>query len=512
MTSISTECARGASPSSRAVRTLCALAASLLATACSNEHAPATNAQAPRAALSRPPIVLITLDTLRRDHLGCYGHFRATSPHLDALAADAIVFDRAVATMASTLPSHLSMLTGLYPHQHGIEENSLAVAAPFRPTPGCQTVAQFASAAGYETAAFVSALVVGPATGIQAGFATFDFPQAARRRGEETVRRALEWLDGAHEKPFFLWIHLFDPHEPNAPPPAFASRFRTDEKLEALLDARRIRPERLTENGSRTSVCRILFPTLVQRALKDPSFQPPAPDRAAVLELYNRYDGDVAYTDDCVGRVLERLRVRGLSDRAVVAVVADHGQSLGQHDWLGHGRITNENVIAPAIVRVPGEAPRRIAETFSLVDLFPTIVSRFDGAAWQPFLAQAQGNDRLATDRKLPHFALAQETTRPLAGAEPGREYALFADGDSASGFWRLVRRGESAPLLFDLRTDPDAYDDVAASHAAVVEELGRTLDALLARRPASLRAAEAPSQAAHELQKALKDLGYTGD
>lgn len=495
--------------------------------ACSRDTAPAApqGASPARAPFAKPPIVLITLDTLRRDHLGCYGYFRPTSPHLDALAAESIVFDRAVATMASTLPSHVSIMTGLYPHQHGIEENSLAVATPFRPTPECRTVAQFASLAGYDTAAFVSALVVGPATGIQSGFGTFEFPKAARRRGEETVRRALEWLDGAHEKPFFLWIHLFDPHEPNVPPPAFAKRFRADEKLDALIDARRIHPERLTENGSRTSVCRILYPQLLTQLQKDKDFEPPAPDRAAVRDLLDRYDADVAYTDECVGRVLDHLRARGLSERAVVAVVADHGQSLGQHDWLGHGRITNENVCVPMIVRFPSQlapglrAPRRVAETVSLVDLFPTIVSHTNDPAWKPFLDQAEGSDRLAPDSSVPpdpnrpstpHFALAQETTRPLAGAEPGREFALFTDRDG--GTWRFVRRGTSAPSLFDLHVDPDAYDDIAASHAQTVEELGRALDTLLARRRATTRAAEAPTPAAHELQKALKDLGYTGD
>src|SRR6185503_18582640 len=170
------------------------------------------------------------LDTLRREHLGCYGYFRPTSPHIDALARGALVFERALASMASTLPSHLSLLTGLYAHQHGMTSNRRAALVSFKSELGRLSAAEVLRRCGYRTAAFVSAMPLAPTTGIHAGFETYESPTATESssiRAGERNEAVLAWLaeHAADPGPLFLWVHYFDPHEPNDPVSPYDTMF-----------------------------------------------------------------------------------------------------------------------------------------------------------------------------------------------------------------------------------------------------------------------------------------------
>ena len=372
-----------------ASRSLASALAFFVLAACSGEHGSGSLGDPLAGKLSAAPsIVIVTIDTLRADHVHAYGYHRETSPHLDALAAEGVLFEHAFATMATTLPSHVSLFSGLYAHQHGVAENRWR-RAPFGAGEGeLRSVAQLLRDDGYTTAAFVSAAPVKRVTGMAAGFEVFEEPLGYEMKGSPMPDQAMAWLERGPKEPFLLWLHLWDPHEPNRPTGAEATKFTSDDGLDAVIDQRGIDPERLARAFPPAALRRFLAPRNGER--DEP---PPVVDRDAVRDMLNRYDADVATADREVGRIVAALRERRLLDRAVVVVTADHGQSLGQHDWLPHGRITNDNLQVPLIVRFPPgvvRAPLRVARVTSLVDVLPTVLARFDGEC-EPSLPGAGG-------------------------------------------------------------------------------------------------------------------------
>ena len=273
-------------------------------------------------------VVLVTLDTTRADALSSYGGTEGLTPHLDALAEESLVFDRAYTVVPLTLPSHASMLTGLIPPRHGLRVNGAS-----RLPEEAVTFAEVARAGGMETAAFVSAVVLDAAFGLAQGFEEYDAPshslvQAdshyADRTGTEVVDRASAWLSARDPGTrFFLWVHLWDPHGPWDPPPELRARAPHDE---------------------------------------------------------TGYLGDVALADQAFGRLMETLRTTGHADEAMVVVVADHGEAFWEHGEYSHGALLFEPTMrVPLIVRFhdghrAGERSDAIA---SVVDLFPTMTAAF---------------------------------------------------------------------------------------------------------------------------------------
>ena len=487
--------------------------------ACSDEAADPSPAgehaepQAPPAAgrLAAPPtIVLITLDTLRREHLGCYGYFRPTSPHLDALAGDALLFERALASMASTLPSHLTLLTGLYPHQHGMTSNRRAASVSFTSELGRLSAADVLRRCGYRTAAFVSAVPLAPTTGIHAGFETYSCPEpGSNLRAGERNPEVLAWLDehAGEAGPFFLWVHYFDPHEPNDPLAPYDAMFTTDEAQREWIRARHVDPAALTEKygGSRR---------IRQQFLGE---GPPDPQRAArgrraaislesVADLMNRYDGEVRSMDDSVGELLDALRRHGRYDDAILVVAGDHGQSLGEDERFGHGTISNVNAFVPLIVRLPAAIappPQRIGALVSLADVLPTVLARFELPGSELLLGQFEGEDVLSGDFAR-DLALSERSADEVKDTETGRELALLTRQ------WKLMRRADGAVELYDL-SGAGEFVDVLPRHPDVVARLQAEMDAILARKPALLEHEQAgPVDAA--LLEGLEDLGYVGE
>ena len=462
--------------------------------------------------------MLITVDTLRRDHLSTYGHFRDTSPNLDALAAEGVLFERALATMATTLPSHLSMFTGLYPHQHGVEENLMIVRGAFQAAEGRMPVAMLLKEAGYDTGAFISAPVVGRASGLHQGFDTFSAPppmsrEGAKthpyRKGSVTTERALEWLAGRSEKPFFLWIHYWDVHEPNIPPEPYLSRYATDENLRALMAERGIVPEDFPPGRFRDQgVIMLMFPHLLEAYLAGEKVDIPPVTDEVICSMLNRYDGSIRFVDHCIGQVMDELRGSGRWDDTVFAVTSDHGQALGQHDWLGHAEIFNENVFVPLIVRFPDgvvQQPLRVPQTMSVIDLMPTILARFESSATEVLLGQAEGEDVLSGRFERPHSLTERTVKRDMRVDDKGRKFALLTDD------WRYVLRQNAPPQLYDLREDPDGYVDVIDEHPGVARVMDRAVKQLIQRR-VSEGSLGAPPENAEELMDALRALGYAGD
>jgi choline-sulfatase len=265
-------------------------------------------------------LLLVTLDTVRADHLGCYGYAAAETPALDRLAAEGVRFAHASAPAPLTLPSHTTLLTGLLPPHHGARSNGVRGLAG-----GTPTLATLLAGAGYRTAAFVAAFVLDHRFGLERGFEVYDdeierpanasWLLEAERPGDQVVDRALAWLEREDPRPFFLWVHLYDAHAPYDPASPYRERH---------------------------------------------------PGRP--------YDGAIAFADAQVGRLLAALGRRGLAAGTVVAVVADHGESLGEHGELTHGLLLYEPALAvPLLLRAPGLGPRSVATPVSTVDLAPTL-------------------------------------------------------------------------------------------------------------------------------------------
>ncbi len=270
---------------------------------------------------SPPPVVLVTIDTLRADRLPAYGYSAVSTPALDALRRDAIQFDNAYSHCPLTLPSHASLFTGLLPPQHGVRSN-----IGYRLEPTHRTIAAALSKRGYATGGFVSSYVLRAATGIAAGFDRYDeVPAAAttaigdvQRPGRETVARATEWLAGVGARPFFLFVHLYEPHSPYTP------------------------PERLR------------------------------------LRYGATYDGEIAEADAAFGGLIAALQARGLYDEALIVVTSDHGEGLSQHGEDEHGILLYREVLhVPLFVKLPGRARagERVTAPVGLDQVFPTLTA-----------------------------------------------------------------------------------------------------------------------------------------
>jgi arylsulfatase A-like enzyme len=284
-------------------------------------------------------LVLISIDTLRRDHVGLYGYARPTTPALDTLARRAIVAEDAVSVSSWTLPSHLSMLTSVEPGVHGGTHSGA------RFNGRVATLPALLKQAGYATQAVTSHLYVSQAYGLDTGFEHLDFHQD--RKAAETVARAEALIDRLGDRPFFLFLHFYDPHWHYAPP-------------EYAL--------RLFEHSYSGPVSGLWqdFKNRTRDSLT------PA-DLAHLLALY---DGEIRYTDDNLGRLLAHLRRRGLAESTLVLVTSDHGEEFLDHGSWEHQKTLYEEVVrVPLVVHAPGFAPRRESAPASLLDVAPTLLN-----------------------------------------------------------------------------------------------------------------------------------------
>lgn len=435
---------------------------------------------------ARPDVLLISYDTLRADHCSAYGYVRPTTPRLEEIARDGVRFATAYAPMPTTLPSHATLMTGLLPRALNLLKNGVAFTHP------APTLAETLGAAGYRTAAFVSSFVLDRSFGLARGFATYDdrfVPGACKghgqewegfalaggfcRRGAETRAQAERWLAengylgdgtaaGAARAPYFLWIHLFDPHDPYQPPAA-----------EAAL---------LPPPGS--------APTELQKQIA-------------------AYDGEIRYADDQVGRLLDRLRDAGRLDDTLVIIVSDHGEGLMDHGWMHHGALLYEEAVRiPFVVRWPARLPRgRVIDApVQLADVVPTVhellglappAQALDGASLAGALAGTATLDPLRPiflqrriyDREL-------ELGLPLRGEKFGVRL----------GPWKYIEaRSDKTYELFDLATDPGELRNVFRTRRGDAKPAMEALRAWLAR-PVT---APAPGTVSEDAAKRLEALGY---
>jgi choline-sulfatase len=416
-----------------------ALAASLAVPGC-------RQASAPAAGSARPDVLFITIDTLRADHLGAYGHATAVTPTLDALAARGVRFPTAIAHVPLTGPSHASMLTGLTPIGHGVRDNGGYVVPA-----EVKTAAEEFARAGYRTAAFVSGFPLDRRFGFNRGFATYDdhLPRGndprrtpyVERSADATTDAALRWLGAAPASPapFFLWLHYYDPHAPYEPPGDLAARFRA------------------------------------------------AP-----------YDGEVAFVDAQIGRLLRDLEGRGTLARTLILATADHGEGLGEHGEGTHGLFVYDSTLkVPWIMAGPGVRAGAVPSTVARgIDVLPTLLDHAglpipDGLEGRSLRPAAEGKPM----PDAPVYAESVYAEREFGWAP------LFALRTSR---YKLVEAPR--PELYDLQADAGEATNRMAQEPARAEELRAKLKGLLAR-PARAAAAKVDAVTAERLAA----LGYLG-
>ncbi len=395
-------------------------------------------------------LLLVSIDTLRADHLGCFGYTAAQTPRLDALARSGLRFARATTVMPLTLPAHASLMTGTFPAWHGVRDNG-----GFYLGEDQLTLAETLRDEGFRTGGFVSAFVLDHRWGISQGFDKFfddfdlekfgDAPgmDVIQRAGSETVEQALAWLSADRERPFFAWVHLYDPHTPYAAPEPFRSRF-------------------------------------------------PA-------TMIGAYDAEIAATDAQLGRLLDALEIQGRLDETLVVVTGDHGEMLGEHGEQSHGFFIYEAAThIPVIVAGPGVPRRDVPDQVRIVDLMPTALELLHVAAPKP--VQGVSLMPLARGEQLSLVAQSESWY-------PRYHYGwseLISLQDSRAKYIRAPR-----PELYDLQLDPgelqDKSDDagrLATLDRALTEELARSTSATAAKGPQTIDA---------EAEEKLAALGYVG-
>jgi arylsulfatase A-like enzyme/Flp pilus assembly protein TadD len=397
-----------------------------------------------------PNVVLVTIDTLRADHVGCYGYKPIKTPNIDSLAADGARFEHAFAVVPVTLPSHSSMLTGTYPMLSGMHDFSANKLSPQLPT-----LAAVLKQAGYATGAVIGSAVLDSRFGLNQGFDFyydhFDFSRLEEsnldemeRPGNVVADLALDWLSKNSQKKFFLWMHLYDPHYPYRPPEPYSREYAA-----------------------------------------------------------NLYDGEIAFADAQVGRLVRFLNDKGLYQNTLIVLSGDHGESLGEHGEKTHGFfIYNATMHVPLIIRLPGNAAARtVSDLVSLVDLMPTVLAAL-GLDIPP---QVQGRSLLPELR-----GDSTDRTRNLYG-ETFLPRLHFN--------WSELRATENAkyhfidaprPELYDLARDPGEVHNLFPEKKAVAEEMRSKLIALIRDYSAGKEMAE-KTGLDPALMERLKSLGYAG-
>jgi arylsulfatase A-like enzyme/Flp pilus assembly protein TadD len=411
-------------------------------------------AAAPRPRAAAPVnLLLVTIDTLRPDHLGCYGSRQVRTPNIDALAAAGTRFEHAYTPVPITLPSHTVMMTGTYPMYSGIHDFSGNRVNPQQPT-----LASILRQRGYATGAVLGSAVLDHRFGLNQGFDFyydhFDFSRLEdanldlmKRPGNVVVDQALEWLGANSGKPFFLWVHLYDPHTPYQPPPPFDREYQG-------------RP----------------------------------------------YDGEIAFADQQLGRVLRFLKEKQLYGRTLIVLTGDHGESLGEHGEKTHGFFIYDTTLRiPFIVKLPAGQRQEatVPQASSTVDLLPTVLEVLK----IPPPADAQGASLLPAILGKPRPAgvstqLYSESFLPL----------LHFDWSDLRG----IQAGKyhyidvPKPELYDISADPGELHNLYTQKPAIAQELKSQLDAMEKKYTAGTKQAQSmPLDPV--LMERLKSLGYAG-
>lgn len=401
------------------------------------------------AAGERPPnLLLVTVDTLRADHVGAWGYDQPTTPNLDALATQSVVFEQASAHSSWTLPSLASLMTSLHSSTHGCWTFKSRLAESF------ETLAETLDSHRYTTAAVVNHVFLGKRYGLDQGFQFFD-EELVRRSlrdshkqitSDEVTRRAMTWLReyGSVKQPWFLWVHYFDPHDLYQVHPGISEAFGTDTPM-------------------------------------------------------RRYDGEIAFTDHHIGRLIRFIDEAGFRKQTVVWIVGDHGEEFGDHGATYHGRtLYREMLHVPFMVRAPKVKPARVRVPVGLIDFLPTTLDLLE----LPVPRHLQGRSLVGVMRG------AESSAAPILA-----EVDLFGRGVSVQqGDWKLVLSREPPGTgLFNLAKDPLERQNLAEAEPRRVKQMRALIETErgVARGLAGEYQQAAELQLSHQERRRLEALGY---
>ena len=393
-------------------------------------------------------VLLITLDTTRADHLSCYRSGFAKTPNLDALAARGVRFEHAIAQVPLTVPSHACIMTGSYPEVNGVRGMAGFVLSDTHPT-----IASVARAGGYATAAFVGSSVLSRRFGFSTGFETYDdymgksVVEASQpgvlleRRASVVTDRAIDWLKANGNKKFFLWCHYYDPHAPYEPPEPYSHLYAKD-----------------------------------------------------------HYSGEIAYTDSQLGRLFDYLKAQDLQDRTLIVVIADHGESLGEHGEDTHGVFLYDSTVhVPLMIAGPGiPAGKAIAQQVRSIDIMPTILAFLNLSPGK----EAQGVDLLPLIRKgqpLPTDSAYLETLYP-------RTYMGWSELRAVrTNQWKFILAPR--PELYNLKNDPQEATNVEPREPVVASRMDARLWSIIGQDKRNEKVVSSP--VTEQTREDLASLGY---
>jgi arylsulfatase A-like enzyme len=411
----------------------------------------AASAAAKTQSTIRPNVLLVTIDTLRADHLGCYGYRQIKTPNIDGLAADGIRFEQAFTPVPITLPAHASLLTGTYPPYNGMHDFSGNQLNPAQPT-----LASILKQNGYSTGAVVASAVLDSRFGLNQGFDFyydhFDFNRlletnldAMERPANVVVDEALKWLEKNSNKKFFFWLHLYDPHAPYRPPPPYSEQYKS---------------------------------------------QP--------------YDGEIAFADAQLGRVLRFLKERRLYNNTLIALSGDHGEGLGEHGEKTHGFfIYNSTLHVPVLFKIPTRGARLAARLYSAPVTLPDIAPTILAALKIDVPREMQGQNMLLSS----HGKGSQPSRDLYAESFLARLHFNWSELRSIQiGNYKFIETAK--PELYDLAQDPRELHNLYQAKPAVASEYQRKLtQTIAAYTPAQAMAQQTGLDPA--LAERLKSLGY---
>ncbi|MFT5694511.1 MAG: arylsulfatase A-like enzyme [Myxococcota bacterium] len=445
---------------------------------------------------SRPNVLLITIDTLRADHLSLYGYSRETMPNLATWADEGVVFEHCYSPLPLTDPSMSSIMTGLHPTRHGVRQSGRTLSTTH------PTLAEVLQANGYATGAFVSRVGLVGRGGLDRGFDTHDFAggealehvrgkgrieaEKWQRRADSVTEAALTWLGVERQEPFFAWLHYFDPHAYYDPPAPFRGAFRTGLESNPVgnLSAWWGKPR----------------------------------DQA---EMVAAYDAEILTVDHHLDRVVTALKQHGVWDSTLVVVTSDHGESLGEHGHLDHGEwLYDEQLHVPLIMRLPGVVPSdtRVPGLVRLHDIASTIlelvgltgnqveeiVESMDGISARPMLTGSA-----TASRRI--FVESENCPAPDRGPHLAPGMVCYPEGSEGKlravfdGRFKLIitpRVGRRTYELYDLENDPEEHLDLSGQQPNRVRELEAAIDEFW-------QGATSKSIVNDEIVEQLRALGY---
>lgn len=405
--------------------------------------------------LEKPNIVFITLDTTRADRLPCYGYDKVKTPYLDELAREGVVFEQCFSPTALTLPSHSSMMTGIYPTYHGVRVNGNTALSQNH-----ATLAELFNRQGYRCGAFIAAFVLDGRWGLKQGFHYYDdnfdlqkYKQLdlgrVQRPGDQVMDEALSWLDNQTDKPFFCWIHLYDPHTPYEPPEPYRSMY-----------------------GNRG--------------------------------LEGLYDGEIAFTDLQIGRCVSWLRQKGLEKKTILVIMGDHGEGLGEHGELTHGYFIYDYAVhVPFLIITPFDDLKgiRVPTQVRTIDLYPTLLEMVN----LPVPAENQG------ESLIPALFEPQKTVHRKVYGEsmtPGIQYGWASLHSLRTGKYKYIEAPR--PELYDLANDPEERNNLVRRLPDLAKRFKNELKQIMDTTSEGAPEPETANLDSDTLQR-LATLGYVG-